>query len=401
MNRLQISILLIFIPLLFFVLLVGGTIPYFLFYVFLLTFLIPLLHSLISLMGIKGSVQLPKDALFTGEKISIAYEVKNNSIFRIPYMEIQSHILEQLTGIDYPNVALALEKKEDFIRKEIGVLKRRGYYQLGEIHITIRDVFGFFSFKKKIRSNASLLVYPEVVSLSTFKINVSQQSGELLIQDSFFQDKSRIDSLREYREGDSIKAIHWKLTAKKDMPIIKNFENRGDTHVVVFVDNEHRLFKYDIDRHLEDKAAVAAISIVNYCLNQNIEVNLITQDNKSHINIQGRQSAELKPFLEALARFKGNGALDFRFLIMPSIDALKRGSTVVIITPNLDKAMGVHGIQLKMKNYNPLFIVITDRENKTGYIDQLVEKRLKQEGIIIYILDHSANIKEALEVFHG
>ena len=222
-----------------------------------------------------------------------------------------------------------------------------------------------------------------------------------LVHNSFFEDKSRVTSIREYREGDSVKSIHWKLSAKKDFPIIKNYENSGDTHAIIFIDNEVKLFKDDVDRRLEDKAVDTALSIVNYCLNQNIEINLKTQNAAEYIDIKGKQNSDLKPFLEALARFKGNGALQFDSIIMPKVEMLKRGATVIIITPNLDKSMGAHGIYMKMKNLNPLFIVITDIDNKTGYIDSLIQKRLKQEGIPMYIIDYRTNIKETLEVFHG
>lgn len=401
MNRLKVGHSLIFLVLLAFVLLVGGTILYFLLYIFLLTFLLPLIHSLVTFAGLIGSVKVPRESLFSGESINISYEVKNTSIFRIPYLEVYNHIAKQLTGIDSPKLTLVLGKKESFSHEETILLKRRGYYQLGEIKVTIRDVFGFYSFEKKITSSASLLVYPQAINLSTFRITASHESGEALVQDSVFQDKSRVVSLREYREGDSVKAIHWKLSAKKDIPIVKNFENHGDTYATIFIDNEAKLFKYDIDRHLEDKATSAALSIVNYCLNQNIEVSLETQNEESCIKVQGHQNSDLKPFLETLARFKGNGALDFNSIFIPRIEMLKKNSTVIIITPNFDKKMGALGIQLKMKNYNPIFIVITDMENKTGYIDQIVSRMLKQENIPIYILDHNTSIKEVLEVYDG
>ncbi|MBU5425938.1 DUF58 domain-containing protein [Tissierella pigra] len=402
MNNIKISLPLIFFIIIFaFVLLVGGTLPYFLFYILLLTFILPLIHCLITLKRLKGSIEIPRKSLFTGEVINISYQVENNSILPIPYLEIQSNISRQLTGTNSPKVTLALEKKESYNSSESVILKKRGYYQFGEIEVTVEDVFGFYSFKKKITTPASLLVYPETIILSTFKITASHQSGELLVQTSDFQDKSRIASLREYREGDSVKAIHWKLSAKKDIPIIKDYENRGDTNVIIFLDNESKLFKGDIDRHLEDKSVDAALSIVNYCLSQNIEVNLETQNNQTQIELKGQQPSDLKPFLETLARFRGNGALEFKSILMSKVETLNKGSTVIIITPNLDKTMGAQGIQLKMKNLHPLFITITDLGNKTGYIDQMVMKRLKQEGIPTYILDYNTSIKEVLEVYHG
>lgn len=401
MSKFKIGIPLIFIIIFAFVLFVGGTMPYFLFYIFLLTFLLPLIHSLVALNKLSGSVKIPKGSLYTGDKINIDYKVENKSFFSIPYLEIQTDIKRQLTGADSSNLILTLEKKKSFTHSETIVLKRRGYYQLGEIKVIIRDVFRLYSFKKKIASSISLLVYPEIIELSTFEITASQQSGELLVYDSSFEDKSRVTSFRDYREGDSIKSMHWKLSAKKDSPIVKDYENRVNTNAIIFIDNERFLFKNDVERRLEDKSVDAALSIINYCLNQNIEVSLEMQRDKRYIEIQGQQKSDLKPFLEALARFKGNGTLDLRSLLISKIETIKKSSTVVVITPRLDKSMGANGIQMKMKNLNPLFIIVIDKVNKTGYIDLAVEKRLKQEGIPVYILDHNTSIKEALEVHHG
>ena len=401
MNNLKIGIPLVFIILFTFVILVGGTMPYFLFYIFLLTFILPLIHSLITLNKLEGSVKIPSESLFTGDTITIEYDVENRSFFNIPYMEIQSDITRQLAGKDTSKVLLALDKKKSFTNKESVILKRRGYYQLGELNVTISDVFRIYSFKKKIVSNTSLLVYPETINLSTFEITAGLQAGELLIYNSSFQDKSRVSSLRDYKEGDSIKSMHWKLSARKDNPIVKDYESRVDTNAVIYIDNNKILFKNDVDRRLEDKAADIALSIINYCLNNSIEISLETQNEENYIEVQGQQNSDLKPFLEALARFSGNGALGIRSLLMLRIDTIKKGSTVIIITPNLDKSMGTNAIELKDKNLNPLLIIVTDISNKTGYIDLTIKKRLNQEGIPVYILDHKTSVKETLEVQHG
>ena len=401
MNNLKFGIPLVFIILFTFVILVGGTMPYFLFYIFLLTFILPLIHSLVTLKRLEGSVKIPSESLFTGDTIDIEYKVENRSFLNIPYMEIQSDITRQLAGKNISKVLLTLDKKKSFTNKESVILKRRGYYQLGELNVTIRDVFRFYSFKKKIISNTSLLVYPETINLSTFEITAGLQAGELLIHNSAFQDKSRVSSLRDYREGDSIKSMHWKLSAKKDNPIVKDYESRVDTNAVIFMDNNNLLYKRDVDRRLEDKAADVALSIINYCLNNSIEVSLETQNEEKYIEIQGQQNSDLKPFLEALARFSGNGVLVIRSLLMLRIDTIKKGSTVIIITPNLDKSMGTNTIELKDKSLNPLLIIVTDISNKTGYIDLTIKKRLNQEGIPVYILDHKTSVKETLEVYHG
>ncbi|MDR7855975.1 DUF58 domain-containing protein [Tissierella sp.] len=383
-----------------FVVLVGGDMPYFILYISLLALLLPLIHCIYIIRKISGNISIPSGSLFIGDNIDIEYTIENNSPFPIPFMEIQSYISEELTGIKSPKIILSLDKRQAYSEKERLVLRKRGSYDIGDIEVNVRDIFGFYSFKKKLSSETSLIVYPEIVNLSTFKVIVSQQSGELLVHNSAFQDRSRTTSFRNYREGDSIKQIHWKLSSKSDNLIIKDFENRGDTNAIILIDNYKELYLKDVNRQIEDKVAHTALSLINYFLNQNVEVILETQNSEAPIVIQGQHKSDIKPFIEVLARFKGNGLHSFTSIYSSKIEYIKKGSTIIIITPHLDKEMGAYGIDLKMKGLKPLFIAITDIENKNGYIDLLVKKRLNEDGITVYIIDHYTSIKEALEVTH-
>lgn len=396
-----IVILILFISISGFTFFLGGTMPYFVFYVFLLAFIFPLIHSFILLKMIHGRVEIPKGYLFTGETIEINYHIQNQSIFSIPYLEIKSNIYKTLTGEYSDEISFSLEKNKSISHKEDVVLKRRGYYDLGDVVITIGDVFGFYSLRKTLSSNISLLVYPEPIILSTFQVAASQKPGQFSVQNSVFKDKNRVTSLREYRDGDSIRSIHWKLSAKRDSLIIKEYDNPGDNNVIIFIDNHMDLFKNDINRRLEDKTADTALSIVNYCLKENIKVSLETQDHKEYKSIQGEREVDLKAFLDLLARFKGNGYYNLTSLITERSELFNQGSTIIIITPNLNKEMGALGIQLGSKNLYPIFITIGDKVNNTGYFDPEVEKLLGLEGIPVYILDYATSIKEVLEAHHG
>jgi uncharacterized protein (DUF58 family) len=381
--------------------LIGDVMPYFMLYVFLLALLIPLTHSFVVLQSLTGRVDVPREAFYIGETVNIHYLVKNKSIFRIPYMELNSFITKRLTGRESMVEVISLESKQEFSKNETIILRRRGYYELGDMVVTVKDVFRFFSLKKTITSEAELIVYPKIIKLSTFEIMASQQLGELRVFDPAFLDKSRISTLKPYQEGDSVKRVHWKMSAKQDNLIIKDYENRGDTYVTVFIDNFQLYFNKDVDRRLEDKIVDMAVCMVNYCLDQRVEVVLETQKNQESIRISGQQKSDLKPFLTAMALFKGNGASNFKDFMETRAETIRKGTTVIIITPCLDKSMGAQGIRLKMSNLNPLFIVVIDSENRNGHIDADIEKKLKQEGINIYIIDHHTSIKEAMEVQYG
>lgn len=394
----KLTILIIFLILLVCVLLIGGTVPYYFFYVFLLTLLLPLFHILLILKGLSGSVNLPRKSLFSGEDLQINYEIINRSIFNIPYLEVQSTISKELTGITPPAQYITLNKRKSYYNSENLKLNRRGYYELGEISLGLRDVFGLYKFNKRISSSASLLVYPEIKKISSLRISTSKQSGELLDLTSNFEDKTRINSLREYSEGDSVKAIHWKLTAKKDVPILKEFEHRGDSAVYIFLDSNLENYQNDLDRRMEDKACDTALSIIDYCLEYNIRVELNTYHDEDIVLIRGQQRSELKPFLEELARFKGKSKYGVKSLLSLQGEKLQKGSSVFIISPQLDKNLGGLLIDLKGRNINPQIICITDKEYENIYVDKSISRSISKEGIPLYIIDYSSSIKEALEV---
>ncbi len=397
----KIPFIILFIILLSYALLVGGTMPYFLFYAYSLAFLIPLGHILIILFKLDITIKLPNKSLYVGDQITIDYRIDNNTFFHIPYLEIHSHISRELTKKTPEKIIKSLEPYELYTYKETVNLKRRGYFEIGTVEVVISDVFGFFSLRKNYSTKSSLLVYPEIIQLSNFTINSVEQMGELPIEDLIFQDKSRIANLRDFREGDSIKSIHWKLSAKLDDIIVKEYEKRGDAQVSIFVNNHIDCFKNDVQRQLEDKIVDISLSIISYYINQSIPVYFYTQNNKERVQLEGRESSDLKGFLEFLAPFKANGNMEFSHFLTVNMDNLKKDMTIIIITPNLDKSMGALGISLKTKGLKPLFILTLDRENNIGHLDHKVNMGLRQENIPMYILDYNTNIKEALEAKNG
>lgn len=397
MTKKRLISLFLFFATLSFALLVGGTVPYLIFYILLFTFLIPFIHSAIILKVLKASIKIPEGSFYVGEKITVEYTIENNSIFYIPYLKIKSNLAKELSGSIHKEVLTSLDPKSSFIHKENLVMKRRGYYDFGEIELFIKDVFGLFSLKKRITSKASILIYPKAINLNTFQVPNVGELGNLLINDPIFQDRSRVSDLRDYREGDSVKSIHWKLWPKLGNLLVKDYENRGDTNVIVFLNSYREVYKKDVDRRLEDKAVEIALSLVVYYLNQNISVTLETQNREKHIKIQGNQSSHIKPFLESLARFKGNGNTSFNKFLLTQVELLKKDTLTIIVTPHLDKSIATLGISLKTKNLKPLFMVIIDSPSNSGYIDLEVEKKLRKEGIPIYILNYAHNVKKILE----
>lgn len=396
MNK--VLLIIIGLILLGFVVFLGGEMPYFIFYIFALSIILPLIHSLITIKRLTGKVILPEKDVYRGDDVDITYLVDNRTPFLIPYLIIDNQIQATLSQ-HKSKVATALPGKEMYRHRETINLRKRGYFEVGEIEVTIQDIFKLFKFKKRISSKASLLVYPKTIKLNSFRTSSSQHQGELVSRSGKFEDRTRVNTLREYVEGDSIKSIHWKLSAKKDQPMIKIFDNRVDSTIGIFLDNTINSYGEDISSRLEDKAVDVALSIIDYCLNNNLKSTMIHQDKSKILKTTSDEIDDLKIFLEQLAKLRATGKMDFADLILNNIDSFNSGSSIIMITPELDKKTGALALELLSKYYKPFLIVIKDRENKTGNMNEDIRKKLIKESITVYEINYDMNIKVVLEDF--
>ncbi|SCX78989.1 DUF58 domain-containing protein [Alkaliphilus peptidifermentans] len=391
-------IILVGCPILLSVLLIGGRVPYFLFYLYLATIAIPAIHGYIGKLFLRGTVYLPEKELMTGEEIKIKYNFENNLPFSYPRLEFENNIAFRLTGVKAKKKVFYLMTKEEYRDETAVVCRRRGHYRVGEMNLIIKDIFNLFEFNKKILAPISLKVYPKIVPLNYFKILASQQMGELIVKEPTFQDYSAVSDLRTYQEGDSVKRIHWKASSKQEELMVKNFELRGDTEVVIILNNHSHDYLEDTDNWIEDTGVEVALSIIDYCLKRNMQVSLFFGSDSERTHVKGDSSVYLKNFMEALVEFSPMGNQPFSNQIEKLASGVRQGSSLLIITPVLTKNTGAQGIQLKMKNYNPSYIVIGDEINSPRIWNENknISKKLESEGIPLYIINGKQDIRDVL-----
>lgn len=378
------------------VLLIGGRLPYFLFYVFALFVIIPLIHSLITISGLNAEISVPHNTLYKNDTININYKIKNTSPFLIPYLIIEC-MTDRTLNRNPSKFITFLQGRTVCKYSEAITLRKRGYCNVGEIELIVQDIYKIYKFKKKILNKKSLLVYPKIIPLSSFKIASAGYLGEFIALDGQLDDKTMMNSLREYVHGDNLKSIHWKLTAKKAQPIVKLYDKISDSKVLIFIDNSVNSYKDDIEERLEDKMVDIALSIIDYYFNKNIDFKLFYQKRNETFEINGSDAGDIKVFLDIFAKLKSDGELIFHEFLINNIEGADRNPNVIIITPRLNKAIGAAALELLSRNLTPFFLTVGDREKNTGFLDENIRKRLVKENISVYPVDYSADIKAVLE----
>ncbi len=398
MNKTKFFYIFTFLLALIFAFLIGGTMPYLLLYIVVLSFLIPLLHLLISFLGLKAELNLDKNKIFAGENVDLRYSITNKNIFTIPILSLCLDLDREWEDKNIPLKKLSLNpfEKRNFHR-EIP-LKRRGYYESMDFKVNLSDIYGLFTIKKKVPNQLDLTVYPNIIELHSFPISTDSSFGNIAVSESVFQDRASISSLENYEEGDSISQIHWKISAKRDLPIIKKFQNISNASVNIFMESNRSSYGSDIDFRLEDKLVDTSLALVNYFLNLDLDLSLNTFSRNEIVRLTKKTKDDLRLFLEFFARFKANGSKNIVNLLEDNFYSFKQNSIIIVLSPLLDKGLGQIILKLKMKNLTPILILLTDKEKANSSIDKTIKARLIEEDIEIYFIDHGSNIKEVLEI---
>ncbi|HTZ11613.1 MAG TPA: DUF58 domain-containing protein, partial [Candidatus Margulisiibacteriota bacterium] len=152
----------------------------------------------------------------------------------------------------------------------------RGHYFAGPFSVYFFDPCGLFFLKKRFDVRSEIYVMPKVFkvhkfpvllkgTLPWFGIGTKRVSGD---EDDFF-------GIRDYKDGDPIKRIHWFSSARMNKLIVKEYQCRSYSRATI-------LFNLDIENNFgEGKDTVAeytikiAASVAKYLINSDVSVELI------------------------------------------------------------------------------------------------------------------------------
>jgi len=114
-----------------------------------------------------------------------------------------------------------------------------GRHFFGPLNVYLRDPLGVFNFVVSFDSKSPLDVYPRVFEINpvpirkgSFSLNYGNLICDLKGLSANFQ------GVREYRHGDSLRHICWRLSAKRNRLLVKEFDQMVNTNVIVVLDME-------------------------------------------------------------------------------------------------------------------------------------------------------------------
>lgn len=104
-------------------------------------------------------------------------------------------------------------------------------------NIKIKDYMGFIILNKNVDISKEITIFPEYVKKIDID-NVGLDQGMLESEESNKRgnDFSDVQEIREYIPGDKLNNIHWKLTAKRDILMVKDRVSMSDAQMAIVIE---------------------------------------------------------------------------------------------------------------------------------------------------------------------
>lgn len=143
--------------------------------------------------------------------------------------EIVTHTFLLIFGIT--------DKKYDFPLN----CEHKGYWSIGINSLYFKDIFGLFSIRalspfKLKSSRLPIEVRPNAHQLSIYGRRLSTSNGFAASAINSSSSGDMLGDVREYREGDPLKRVHWKQSAKMKKLFVREFEEQENPQTLIIID---------------------------------------------------------------------------------------------------------------------------------------------------------------------
>ncbi|MDF3202241.1 DUF58 domain-containing protein [Pseudomonas sp. 1912-s] len=155
---------------------------------------------------------------------------------------------------------------------------RRGHFSFTRCEIHLPSPLGLWSARRLIDVSDATRVYPDFARL---------YGAQLLAVDNWLNQLGvrqrqrrglglEFHQLREFREGDSLRQIDWKATARQRTPIAREYQDERDQQIMFMLDCGRRMRSQDAELSHFDHALNACLLLSYVALRQGDAVGLCT-----------------------------------------------------------------------------------------------------------------------------
>ena len=304
--------------------------------------------------------------------------------------DVEIELEVELTAPLAPPTLVALEKPGRLGERAV-VLKRkdrrrfgasyalhgvaRGRYAFESVRLTIEDPFALARADIVQGERQALVVYPRLVELDRLFSEGgahAQEGRRLLLRRPTGFD---LHSVREHQRGESLRAVHWRSTARRGQLMVKELEDAPRDEVVVLLDGVPEEF---------DVAVRAAGSILQTHVRRGRRCVLVVNSAAREVQPAG----DWQRTLEVLAGAEPTATIPVFALLEADGGAAARALELVVVTARVDAPLVDRLVHRALTRRGVALVYIGQRD------PQLL--RVQAAGIPLAVVRPGADLRSAL-----
>lgn len=343
--------------------------------------------------------ELDKKFITKGEQIKFKFSINNESLFFFPFIKVRLYNMNSLWEKNFEEKSFMINPMSKKSYAATFDCKYTGYYEFGINSIYIGDLLGLFCIKHQVFDPKCITVYPRILPLKKFAIINSNIGDTDKIGKSDHEDHTMISDTRSYIPGDSMKRIHWKLTAKKGEFLVKNYDSSLQTVVNILVDLTKNNYSHEENASLKDTVIESAIAVAHFCLENFIPVQLIYFNEKVS-TYYAKNMFDFDKIYNVLFQMKFDQEVSFAKVVKLAQEVTIDNIDIVLITANLNEEL-YNQICHQVISGNSVIVIYvhTPTNKKQEELDGLesIFKLLSEINVVCYRLGLDDDIQKVLE----
>jgi uncharacterized protein (DUF58 family) len=207
----------------------------------------------------------------------------------------------------------------------------RGRYSFEDVRVEIADPFGLESVAVELPAPGALLVYPRLVRLDRLFSETGARSHDgrrlLLRRHSGFE----LHGVREYEQGESLRRVHWRSTARRGQLMVKELEDAPRDEIAVLLDADASA----VVGESFDVQVRAAGSILDSYVHRGRRAVLVVNSERRDVQQVHSAAADWRRALELLAAAEPTGRSTVARLLSEHDGPAARALELAVVTARL------------------------------------------------------------------
>ena len=258
--------------------------------------------------------------------------------------------------------------------------QKRGDYTLAATDCRFRGKFSLWQYRRKIPCTDTVKVYPNFAAQKHYSLlGASHQSHFGIQRKQQRGEGNDFHQLREFRDGDPLRAIDWKATSRIRKLIAREYQQERDQQIVVLLDCGRRMTHSDSGLSHLDETLNSVLLLAHLAIKQGDAVGMMTFGGIDRWLAPAKGNKASRSLLHNLYDlYPTRSASDFRSAASQLVTRLKRRAMVVVVTNTRNEESDELTAAISLLKKRHLVVVADLRESSIDEISAARPTTLEQ-----------------------